>query len=123
MMLRQELAYPRSSIVLDHLEEVVEVLQQQAPSASSRHLVASVPEDLEESPHNSFYSKGCQHLEEHTRRQVGDLEALQVDEDRSCSPCTVWGRHEDLETPNVSNCRGKYGPPRWCCAATARPPS
>ena len=48
MMLRQELACPRSSMVLDHLEEAVEVLQQQAHSASSRHWMASVPEDLEE---------------------------------------------------------------------------
>ena len=89
MMLRQELASPMNSMVLDHLEEVVEVLQQQAPSASSRHLVASVPEDLEESPHNSFYSKGCQHLEEHKPRQACDLEDLCVDEDHACSPCIV----------------------------------
>ena len=50
MMLRQELASLMSSMVLDHLEEVVEVLQQQAHSASSRHWMASVLEDLEEGP-------------------------------------------------------------------------
>ena len=50
MMLRQELASLMSSMVLDHLEEVVEVIQQQAHSASSRHWMASVPEDLEEGP-------------------------------------------------------------------------
>ena len=52
MMLHQELAYPRSSMLLDIAEdeEEVEVLQQQTRLASSRHLMASVLEDPEAVP-------------------------------------------------------------------------
>ena len=63
--------------------------------------MVSAPEELDEGPDVSIEPKGCQHLEEHEPRQAGDLEDLDVDEDCSCSPCTVWGRHEDLETPKV----------------------
>ena len=48
MMPRQEFAYPRSSMLLGFEAEEVEVLQELAPSASSRYLMASVPEDPEE---------------------------------------------------------------------------
>ena len=50
MMLRQELACPRSSMLLGLESEEVEVLQELAPLASSRYLVASVPDDPEEAP-------------------------------------------------------------------------
>ena len=51
MMLHQELAYPRSSRLLDLVEEEeVEVLRQIAPSGPSRHLMVSVLEDPEGGP-------------------------------------------------------------------------
>ena len=51
MMLHQELAYPRSSRLLDLVEEEeVEVLRQIAPSGPSRQLMVSVLEDPEEGP-------------------------------------------------------------------------
>ena len=52
MMLHQELAYPRSSMLLDIAEDEEEmgVLQQQTRLASSRHLMASVLEDPEAVP-------------------------------------------------------------------------
>ena len=50
MMLRQEFAYPRNSMLLGLESEEVEVLQEVAPLASSRCLVASVPDDPEEAP-------------------------------------------------------------------------
>ena len=48
MMLRQEFAYPRNSMLLGFESEEVEVLQELAPLASSRYLVASVPEGPED---------------------------------------------------------------------------
>ena len=48
MMLRQEFACPRNSMLLGLESEEVEVLQELAPLASSRYLMASVPEDPEE---------------------------------------------------------------------------
>ena len=64
--------------VILQILEVVEVLQQLAPSGTSRCLMASAPDDLEEGPDVSIEPEG-QHLEKHEPR----------DEDLSSSPCTV----------------------------------
>ena len=91
-------------VLLQILEEVVEVLLQLVPSGSSMHWRVSVLEDLDEGLEDETYPKGCPNLEEPEPRQASTLAVLvEGIEDPSCSPCTLWRRHEGLETPKHSS--------------------